>query len=165
MRLFPLLPALLLLCGLSLGTPSLTPSASAMPIIDGPAEVVVSLPDLFGIDLNDALKVGGVLVVVNEFGDEINDFINELLDNNDAKTNAATKVVVIVSPVSGKYIGAAQVTGPREAVARVKAVAQLEKSFKKAIRVKAMVPIANEKGNDITRVQGVAVSAVIDIRI
>jgi|GEM_PF-1751163 len=142
--------------------------ANATPIIDAagvPAEVSVALPDILGIDLDDILKVGGVLVVVNEYGPEINNFINDLLDNNDAKTNAATKVVVIVSPVSGKYIGAAQVTGPKAGVNKVKAVAQLEKTFMKSVRVKALIPIASEDGSDIKRVQGVAVSAVIDIKL
>lgn len=140
----------------------------AAPVIDAagvPAEVSLALPDILGIDFDDVLKVGGVLVVVEEYGPEINDFINELFDNNDARTNAATKVVVIVSPVSGKYIGAAQVTGPKAAVNKVRAVAQLEKTFMKAVRVKAMIPISTEDGSEIKRVQGVAVSAVIDIKL
>lgn len=116
--------------------------------------------------LGDAVKIGGVALAVDQFGDDINKTINKLMNNNDVSTNAATKVVIIVSPVGNKHIGAAQVVGPKEAVEKVGAVAQLETSFMdKMFRIKAMVPIEGKDATDLKRVEGVGVSAVIDIKL
>jgi hypothetical protein len=123
-----------------------------------------------GLDLGDLLegaaKVGGVALAVDQFGGEINKVINKLMNNNDVKTNASTKVVIIVSPIGNKHIGAAQVVGPKEAVDKVGAVAQLETSFMdKMFRIKAMVPIEGKDATKLKRVEGVGVSAVIDIKL
>jgi hypothetical protein len=116
--------------------------------------------------LDDAVKVGGVALAVDKFGGDINKTINKLMDNNDAKTNASTKVVIIVSPIGNKHIGAAQVVGPKEAVDKVGAVAQLETSFMdKMFRIKAMIPIEGQDATKLKRVEGVGVSAVIDIKL
>lgn len=149
--------------GMALGQPR---QVDASPLTLGSSAVTasLSLPDIFGVDLDDVLKLGGVVYVVSEFGDEINDAINTLLNNNDAATGASTKVVVIVTP-QGKYVGAAQVTGPRAAVNRVNAVAQLEETFSKFVRIKALIPIEAEDASSIQRIKGVAVSAVIDIKL
>jgi hypothetical protein len=122
----------------------------------------IDLGDLLGT----AVKVGGVKLVVDKFGGDLNDFINKLMNNNDASTNAATKVVTIVSPLANKHIGAAQVVGPKEAVDKVGAVVQLEDSFMdKLFRIKALIPIEGADPSKIKRVPGVGVSAVIDVKI
>ena len=109
-----------------------------------------------------AWSVEGLL----EFGDELNDGINSLLDNNDASVDAATKVVPIISVLGNKHVGAAQVVGPQEAVDRVEAVAQLEQDFlNKLFRVRAMVPIEGDDVKELHRVKGVAVSAMIDVKL
>jgi len=123
-----------------------------------------------GFDLGDilegAVKIGGVKIAIDEFGDDINKAINKVLNNNDASVDAATKVVPIISVIGNKHVGACQVVGPEEAVERVDSVAQLETSFMdKMFRIKAMVPIEGEDVNDLTRVKGVAVSAMIDIKL
>lgn len=123
-----------------------------------------------GIDLGDILegaaKIGGVKLLVDEFGDELNDLINKLLNNNDASVDASTKVVPIISVVGNKHVGAAQVVGPSEAVDKVEAVAQLETSFMdKLFRIRAMVPIEGDDPSSLHRVKGVAVSAMIDIKL
>lgn len=123
-----------------------------------------------GFDLGDilegAVKIGGVKLAIDEFGDEINDLINKVLDNNDASVDATTKVVPIISVIGNKHVGAAQIVGPAEAVDKVGAVAQLETSFMdKLFRIKAMVPIEGEDISDLDRVKGVAVSAFIDIKL
>ncbi len=128
------------------------------------------LPATAGIDLGDilegAVKIGGVKLAIDEFGDELNDLINKLLDNNDASVDAATKVVPIISLIGNKHIGAAQVVGPEDAVEKVGAVVQLETSFMdKLFRVRAMVPIEGEDPAKLHRVKGVAVSAMIDIKL
>ncbi|HYE80109.1 MAG TPA: hypothetical protein VEI97_19190 [bacterium] len=124
----------------------------------------VALPDILGIDLDDVIKLGGVVYVVREFGDEINSAINTLLNNNDAATGASTKVVVIVTP-RGRHIGAAQITGPRAAVRRCNAVVQLEEQFNSFVRVRALVPVEAENATRIQRIKGVAVSAMVDIEL
>jgi hypothetical protein len=122
------------------------------------------------LDLGEILRKGakivGIKAAVDEFGDEVNDGINKLVDNNDVATDAATKVVAIVSPIGNKHVGAAQVVGPREAVERVGVVVQLETSFMdKLFRAKVLIPVEGRDANDLKRVQGVGVSAVIDIKL
>jgi hypothetical protein len=149
---FHLLLAAVFACGFMLG-------GLARPM---PALAKVDLGDI----LEGAVKVGGVKLVVDNFGSDVNKFINKFMDNNDAATNASSKVVTIITPIGNKHIGAAQVVGPKEAVEKVGAVAQLETSFMdKLFRIKVLVPIEGTDANDINRVPGVGVSAVLDIKI
>lgn len=120
---------------------------------------------LGGLDLGSVLKVGGVGFLVDRFGGQINSFLNNLLKQNNLSTTYTTKVVPIVSVGGSGYIGAAQVTGPASEVERVKAVAQLEASFNGVARVKGLVPIDSTNPTNASRIQGVGVSAIIDLRI
>jgi len=116
--------------------------------------------------LEGAIKVGAVKLAIDQFGEDLNGYINDVMDNNDASVNASTKVVTIVTPIGNKHIGAAQIVGPKEAVDKVGAVAQLETSFMdKMFRIKVLVPIEGDDATKIKRVSGVGVSAVIDIKI
>ena len=127
-----------------------------------PAEAGFDLGDLVG----KAVKVGGIKLLIDEFDDDLDNAINSVFDNNDYSTDAATKVVAIISPLGNKHIGAAQVVGPQEAVERVNAVVQLETSFKdKLFRIDVLVPVESKDGTDFARVPGVGVSAVIDVKI
>lgn len=136
--------------------------ALASVIQPGSARAGIDVGDL----LEDAIKIGGVKLAIDEFGDELNDGINSLLDNNDASVDASTKVVPIISVLGNKHVGAAQVVGPQEAVDRVEAVAQLEQDFlNKLFRVRAMVPIEGDDVKELHRVKGVAVSAMIDVKL
>lgn len=118
-----------------------------------------------GIDLGDILKVGGIALIVSKFGGEINGAINKLTLRNGVEVKQTTKVVPILSIGKGGFIGAAQVSGEKEDVDRVKAVAQLEGSFQ-SMRLKALVPVESEKAvTHLKRVNGVGVSAIIDIKI
>lgn len=120
------------------------------------------LGDIFGT----GIKIVGIDILVDKFGSKLNSFINQFMDNNDASTNSASKVVTIISPVGNKHIGAAQVVGSKSAVAKVGAVAQLETSFMdKLFRIKVLVPIEGKDATKIRRVPGVGVSAVIDVKI
>jgi hypothetical protein len=125
-----------------------------------------------GQDIFTIIKTLGVGYAVRTFGPQINDFINTLLQNRGVAVREQTKVVPILSLAigignpSGAYIGAAQVSGPRAAVDRVEAVAQLEGDFSSVFRVKALVPVDNLRPWEaFRRVPGVGVSAIIDIRI
>ena len=88
-----------------------------------------------------------------------------LLKQNNLSTTYSTKVVPIVSLGGGAHIGAAQVTGPSSEVERVEAVAQIEASFNSVARVKGLVPIDSKNPSTANRIQGVGISAIIDLKI
>lgn len=116
--------------------------------------------------IGKGVKIVGVKLLVDQFGGELNKFINQFLDNNNGAHGSASKVVTILSPIGNKHIGAAQIIGPASAVAKVGAVVQFETSFmNKQFRIKAMIPIEGSDPSKINRVEGVGVSAVIDIKI
>ncbi len=118
------------------------------------------------------IKTIGIGAAVSAFAPAINNFINALLQNKGAAVQAQTKVVPILSVTVGisspgsAYVGAAQVSGPPAALAKVQAVAVLEADYQTAFRVKALVPVDNLKPWEaFRRVPGVGVSAIIDLRI
>ena len=126
---------------------------------------LVNKTQAFSLNLGSILKVGGVGILVDRFGGQINDFLNKILAQNNLSTTYTTKVVPIVSVGTNGYIGAAQVTGPASEVERVEAVAQLEASFNNVARVKGLVPIDSKNPVNASRIQGVGVSAIIDLKI
>ena len=76
----------------------------------------------------------------------------------------ASKIVPILSVGSGTRIGGAQVTGPRNRVDDVRAVAQIEGQFGNAVRARVLVPVSTENViQDIARVPGTSVTALVDI--
>ena len=77
----------------------------------------------------------------------------------------ATKLVPIITVGDGSYAGAAQVSGPKEQVDKCQAALQLEASFFKSFRAKALIPVDKVAISGINRVQGVGVSAQIDVKI
>lgn len=126
---------------------------------------LVNTTQAFSLNLGSILKVGGVGILVDRFGGQINDFLSKILAQNNLSTTYTTKVVPIVSVGTNGYIGAAQVTGPASEVERVEAVAQLEASFNNVARVKGLVPIDSKNPVNASRIQGVGVSAIIDLKI
>jgi len=117
-----------------------------------------------GVNLGDVLKVYGIGMLVDRFAGPLNSFINKLTGNNNVATVSATKVVPIVSFGRGTYIGAVQVTGPEGVIDEVKAVGQLEGEFNgRQFRIKALIPINSTNPLGAHRVEGVGVSAIIDI--
>ena len=74
-------------------------------------------------------------------------------------------VPVLSAGTPGVSIGAARVVGPKEQVDRVKAVAQLEASFKGLARIYVYVPVSSLNVIKLDRVQGVSVQALGDVRI
>ena len=129
--------------------------------------VSVSVVNTQAFSLGDIVKVGGVAFVVDKFGSQINDFVNKLTANKNLSSTEATDVVPIISLGGGGYIGAVQVIGSKENVAKCKAVVQLEANaaFGKNLRIKALVPVGSRTTSNIKRIYGVGVSAIIDIRI
>ena len=110
--------------------------------------------------------IGGAIgLVIDKYGSSINSFLNKLLNQKNLGTTYATKVVPIVSIGNGSRVGAAQVTGPTAEVDQVKAVAQVEGSFNNMARVKGLVPVNSANPVGASRIQGVGVSAIIDLKI
>ncbi|WP_229711385.1 hypothetical protein [Pectinatus frisingensis] len=72
----------------------------------------------------------------------------------------------IISIGNGSYVGAAQVTGPQEAIDRTQAVLLIEGSFSdERFRLKGLIPVNAKSISNVSRVQGVGVSAQIDVKI
>lgn len=131
--------------------------------------VTVALPVADAINLGSILKVAGIGLLVDQFGPQLNSFINTLMAQHNATPDFATKVVPILTVgVLGNsgYIGAAQVMGPQNLIDKVQAVVQVESSFNgNMFRVKGLIPIDSKVPVNFNRVSGVGVSAMIDIRI
>jgi len=119
--------------------------------------------------LGQLLKTFGIGFIVDKFSADINNFINTLTLNKGIEVENSTKVVPIVTIGSGTYAGAVQISGPVEAVKKVKAVAQLEGDFQDgAFRIRALVPINSKNPTDINnikRIKEVGITALIDINV
>ena len=119
-----------------------------------------------GSSLGGIVKVGGIGFLVDKYGESLNSAINSVMMKEGAGTNYATKVVPIVSIGNRGYIGAAQVIGDADQVEKVEAVGQLEISWNnKLFRIKGLIPMDSKNPTSFSRVQGVGVSAVIDVRV
>lgn len=125
----------------------------------------VAMPAAQALSVGDVFKVGGIGFLVDRFAGPLNNFINTLLIRNKAEVGYATKVVPILSFGKGGHIGAAQVMGPEDLVERTQSVIQIEGDFGSNFRVKALVPIDSKNPVNFTRVNGVGISAVIDVKI
>ena len=78
----------------------------------------------------------------------------------------AKKIVPILNVGNqGLRVGAAQVSGPRQQVDKVKAVGLLELNFRGAVRINVYVPMASLNVTQLDRVQGCSVSALVDVRL
>lgn len=128
---------------------------------------LLTLGCVFGYtQLDKILKAGGIAVVVDRLGKDMDRFVNNLTNTKPDK-NFATKVVPIISVGKGAHVGAAQVMGKPELVQKVQAVAQVEGDFMgREVRVRGLIPISTKNpGRNLDRVEGVGVSAIIDIRL
>jgi hypothetical protein len=121
------------------------------------------LPASRGFNSGDLLRAGAIAVATNEFGPQINNFINSVFKNEGATPVGATKVVPYLSFGEKAYIGMMQVAGPKDQVARVKAVWQYEDLFDRGrVRLRALVPSDSTNPLKIRRVKGVGCTAIID---
>lgn len=136
-------------------------SVSLMSAVTMQTTQAFSLGSLGGV-----LKVGGIAILVDQFAGPLNNFINTLTAKNGVSSDYATKVVPVITVGTGTYAGAAQVSGPQTLVDQTKAVLQIEGDFNgNSFRVKALIPIDSKNPTKFSRVQGVGVSAQIDVRI
>lgn len=119
-----------------------------------------------GAQFGSLLKGGGIAFIISQFGPDINKAINAASKTPSNSPDFATKVVPVISVGDGKQAGAVQVMGPRDAVAKVQAVAQFETQFKPAgIRLRGLVPIDSKNVKEIHRIPGVGISGLLDIKI
>ena len=114
--------------------------------------------------LGTVVKGGAVSLLVSQFADQLNSAINTLTAKYPISSDYATKVVPIITVGDGSYAGAAQVSGPKEQVDKCQAALQ-EASFFKSFLSKALIPVDKVAISGINRVQGVGVSAQIDVKI
>jgi len=125
-----------------------------------------AVPVSQAFSFGDIFKVGGMSVLISKFATPLNKFINQLTFKHGVGNEYATKVVPILSFGNGGYIGAAQVIGTQELIDQTEAVLQIEGDFSgKQFRVKALIPIDTKNVTKFSRVNGVGVSAIIDVKI
>lgn len=116
-----------------------------------------------GGTFGDLIKIFGIGWAVSHFGDQIDNAINSLLAQHDAKINGLTKVVPVVAVgKGGTAVGAVQVMGPAAQVKQVQAVAEVNVALGK-LRGRGLVPISAKSatGTSLKMVSGVGVSANI----
>lgn len=118
--------------------------------------------------INDVIKTLGVGAAVRQFGGEINRAFNRLTGHQDTP-EVTTKVVPILSVAiirGDNAVGAAQVSGPKHLVNQVEAVAQPETNIFGEIRIRAFIPVSSRNViQDLRRVEGVAVTGIVDLRL
>jgi hypothetical protein len=129
------------------------------------AMAVLGMGVIANSQIESILKAGGIALLVDRFGKDINKGVNDLQGFKDSEA-VMTKVVPILSVGAGGHIGAAQVMGPPNLVNKVRAVGAIEGDFMgRTLRLRALIPIESNDIKNIKRVVGVGVSAIIDIKI
>jgi hypothetical protein len=113
--------------------------------------------------IESVIKIGGVGFLVSKYGDEIDKAFNKLVKIEQSDT-VATKVLPVISVGKGTSIGAVQVTGSPEQVAKTQAVLQIEGKIL-GIRIRALIPNDSKNVTKINRVEGVGVSGIVDIKV
>ena len=115
---------------------------------------------------SDMLKEKGMTLVLDHFSEKIDNYVNENAPLK-IESGCATKIVPVVTIGSKGYIGAAQISGPREQLDKCKAALTVEGQLASgAVRVQYLVPIDTNKPtslDNVHRVQGVGVSARLDL--
>lgn len=118
--------------------------------------------------LRQAIKIVGVYAAVKQFGPDMNKAINKLSKHQDtaAKTTRVVPIITVGLNKTGA-VGAAQIMGTKEAVAKVEAVAQPTADlFGREIRVSALIPVSDKDvKSGLKTVDGVAVTGIVDLRL
>jgi len=112
------------------------------------------------------LKEKGAELVLDHFAGTVNDYVNEQAPLK-VEAGYETKIVPVVTIGSKGYIGAAQVSGPKEQVEKCKAALTVEgKLASGAVRIQYLIPIDVNHPvslDQVHRVQGVGVTARLDL--
>lgn len=116
--------------------------------------------------IGSVLKTGGIVWIVDRYGTELNTFINKLTSKYAVSEEYSTKVVPIIAVGSKGYVGAAQISGPKSMVDQCQGALALEGDFmNRTFRIQALIPVDSKDPSVAKRVQGVGVSAKIDVAI
>lgn len=116
--------------------------------------------------LGKVIKTGGIVYLVDRYSVDLNNFINKLTAKHGITNEYATKVVPIIAIGNNSYVGAAQVSGPQSSIDKCQSALALEGAFlNSTFRVQALIPIDSKNPTNFNRVQGVGVSAKIDVKI
>lgn len=145
------------------------PTRNAALALGAAALGMLALTPNAGAQFDRFLKGAGILLVVGQFGGQINRAVNQRTGQSN-RDGYNTKVVPILSVGQGAYAGAAQVSGPSKAVRRVQAVAQIEGNVRlgASLRMRALIPISTKSvknRNSLSRVSGVGVTGLIDTKL
>lgn len=113
----------------------------------------------------DKVLKGGVIgYVVDATAEPLNKGINAVTAKYGVSSTDATKVVPIISVGDGSRAGAAQVSGPQYKVDQVKAALIIEQTIL-GVRAKILIPVDRVDYKNVNRVQGVGVSASLDVKL
>lgn len=116
--------------------------------------------------IGGVIKTGGIVWMVDRYSTELNTFINKLTSKYAVSEEYSTKVVPIIAVGSKGYVGAAQISGPSSMVEKCQGALALEGDFlNRTFRIQALIPVDSKDPTVAKRVQGVGVSAKIDVAI
>ena len=111
-------------------------------------------------------KGAGGFALTKALAGPLDKFINTVTLNRNVPTEMATKVVPVVVVGSDLRIGAVQVTGPKDAVDRVKSVVQIAEKFDDGkVGIEVLVPTTSLRPRKFDRVEGVGITALVDVNI
>ena len=115
---------------------------------------------------SDLLKEKGMSLALDHFAGRINEYVNEHAPLK-VDSTYETKIVPVVTIGTKGYIGAAQISGPKEQLDKCKAALTVEGELASgAVRVQYLVPIDTNRPvslENVHRVPGVGVSARLDL--
>jgi len=117
--------------------------------------------------LTQILTGGAAILGVRAVAGPLNNFINTVMLANHVGNQDKTKVVPIVTIGSATYVGAAQVSGPANAVNNVQAVGSFAAAWNNNVwQVRALVPVDRLNVlQGFKRVYGAGVDAVINAKL
>ncbi|MCS7308783.1 MAG: hypothetical protein RMK92_01945 [Armatimonadota bacterium] len=117
-----------------------------------------------GLGGKEVIAAAAVAVAVKNAGNQLNEVINRLSLRKDAAE--FTKVIPMATLGENAYIGGAQVSGAAADVDKVQGVWQYEDLFSNGMfRVKILIPTDDLNPLKLRRVDGVGLTAVIDMRV
>ncbi|MGQ9879614.1 MAG: hypothetical protein ACUVSV_01960 [Armatimonadota bacterium] len=117
-----------------------------------------------GLGGKEVLAAAAVAVAVKNAGNQLNELINKLSLRKGAEE--FTKVIPMATLGENAYIGGAQVSGAAADVDKVEGVWQYEDLFSNGVfRVKVLIPTDDLNPLKLRRVNGVGLTAVIDMRV
>lgn len=118
------------------------------------------------LDTGDVLRALAIGYGVKSTAKPVNDFINTVTANHNLPVGATTKVVPVLTVGEKGYVGAAQIAGTAAQVGQVEAIYRYSAAFQSnKYRIMLMFPNHDINPLNFKRVQGVGITALVDISI